>query len=125
MRKYHLDRAALQNVFCEGLERAGYDIYGYAQTFDAPVPEGFPTSASKVDGFCVLPYVWDIPKNQEWLRNAPNFIDTATNTRIWWYKYALRDGEATRPLTVQDVEDMMARLCAATRKLGSLPYAFD
>jgi hypothetical protein len=117
-----LDRSELQQTFCDMLEDAGVDIYGYAQTFNPEdhnlVAEGWPKTAWQVDEFIIMPHHWDDTQGAD----RPNFTDTKTDTKIWWYKYALRDPSANKALHLDDIVEMMERLKEATRKLGSTRY---
>ena len=119
-----IDRDRLQDLFCQGLEDAGIDVYGYPQTFEAAEGqmENLPAFAWSVGDFVVCPYIWDIPDGREVWHRTPNFYDAKTDTAIWWYKYALRSPTANRAVDAKAVIEMTERLKAETRRLGSRAY---
>lgn len=121
---FELNRTLLQDIFCEGLEQSGFDIYGYPQTFEPPHPQDYPTNTSMVGDFIIMPYLWDIPDDATWLRYEPNFFDKKTNTKIWWYKYALRSPEANKQLNVPQIIEMLERLKVQAQEIGSTPYEY-
>lgn len=118
-----LDRQLLQEAFVHGMWDAGIDNYACDYSFEPEGrPEGWPPNAFSVGDFVICPYQWDMTDDNEGWFDLPNLWDRRTDTKVWWYKYALRDPTANRELGVDDVNEMMARLKDATRKLGSKPY---
>lgn len=110
--RYTIDRERLEDVFIEGLENAGFDARGnrYGRWSDT-----ISSDTTTTTRFTVRPYS-DFTENHK-----PNLTDTFTGLNIWWYKYALRDAYANRPLSKNDIKDLMAELAKDTETLGAKP----
>ncbi len=111
--KVYLDRDVFQDPFYEFLKSLGIESYGGAR-WDAnafPTADD-PTVTVRTDVFCVRPYS---DADEALDEDLPNFEHFPTGLKVWWYKYALRSGQANRTL---DLAELTAIFEACRASLG-------
>ncbi len=91
-------REEYQEVFCDFLERNGFDSYGYKEGSDSRTFEN--------DTFIIRPYYWG---DDEDIIGLPNFEYKPIGLKIWWYKYPMRGGGSNFKITPLELSAMLRR----------------
>lgn len=114
----------LEDLFVGALRQAGFDRYGYRQTWTPPAPAPVPYNkhATATHHFVVQPYVMDELDNAV---ICPNFFDRVTGLKLRWYKYALRDSYANYDLTEEMLVPILQRFVEECASHGATPYLGD
>ena len=95
--KYHVTpREDYQEVFCEFLDKNGFDMYGYK--IDSKEWE------FKNDTFIIRPYYWGDDDDKAAL---PNFVYKPTGLEINWYKYPMRDAYSNQDIDIETFKTIM------------------
>ena len=85
MKKYEVNRSLYQDKFCTWLRAIGFDgIYGHHEHFKYNKR----LSGYKIGSIIVRPFNWSYDITR------PNFENTETGFKMWWYKYPLRSAQS-------------------------------
>lgn len=122
---YHFERGEWQDLFCEFLDKHGFDMYGYIENNDLEKKFGTTVSGDCItyadgkksvehqhafenDTFFIMPYFWGESEN---ICEMPNFIFKPWNFELSWYKYPMRDAYSNKKITFEEFEQML-NLCS-------------
>ena len=95
---YSIERSEWQDIFCDFLDKCGFDSYGYKNDLEERCFEN--------DTFIVRPYYWG---DDEDIANLPNFEYKPIGFTISWYKYPMRNAYASHNITTQEFEQILCR----------------
>lgn len=89
------DREEYQEIFCDFLERNGFDFGGWHDKYGDKYEN---------DTFIIRAYYWGEDEN---IAALPNFVYKPTGFEIRWYKYPMRNAFANQDISLKEFEEIM------------------